>query len=71
MMVKEKDTEESKKSKRGTGFKGMSPERRREISAMGGKKAHQLGVAHKWNSETAKIAGRKGGSVSRRRKKKE
>lgn len=54
---------------KGRGFLSMSPERHREIARMGGKKAHALGTAHKWTSEEAKEAGRKGGRISRRRSK--
>lgn len=39
----------------------MTPERRKEISSMGGKKAHELGVAHEFNKEEAVIAGAIGG----------
>lgn len=54
------------KSKRG--FASMSPERRREIASMGGKKAHELGIAHQFTPEEARHAGRKGGmSVSQNR----
>lgn len=49
----------------GCGFASMSPEKKREIAAMGGKKAHELGVAHKFTSEEAQEAGRKGGKISR------
>ena len=52
------------------GFGSMSPEKKREIASKGGKAAHRLGVAHKWTSEEAQIAGRKGGLISRRRPKK-
>ena len=48
------------------GFASMTPEKKREIASMGGKAAHKLGVAHKWDSESARIAGRKGGAKSRR-----
>ncbi len=48
------------------GFETMSPERRREISALGGRAAHQKGKAHKWTSEEAQRAGRIGGKISRR-----
>lgn len=51
------------KSKRG--FASMTPERRKEIAAMGGRAAHEQGVAHEYTSEEAKVAGRKGGSMSR------
>ena len=43
------------------GFASMSKAKRQSIASMGGKKAHALGVAHKWNKETAAEAGRKGG----------
>ena len=54
---------------RGRGFASMSPEKKREIASKGGKAAHALGTAHKWTSEEAQAAGRKGGSISRRRSK--
>jgi general stress protein YciG len=47
----------------------MSPEKKREIASKGGKAAHAMGTAHKWTSEEAQAAGRKGGSISRRRPK--
>jgi general stress protein YciG len=52
---------------RGRGFASMSPEKKREIASKGGKAAHAMGTAHKWTSEEAQAAGRKGGSISRRR----
>ncbi|HVB61900.1 MAG TPA: KGG domain-containing protein [Ktedonobacteraceae bacterium] len=51
----------------GRGFASMSQEKKREIASKGGKAAHALGTAHKWTSEEAQSAGRKGGSISRRR----
>jgi len=53
----------------GRGFASMSSEKKREIASKGGKAAHALGTAHKWTSEEAQVAGRKGGSISRRRPK--
>jgi uncharacterized protein len=53
----------------GRGFASMSPEKNREIASKGGKAAHAMGTAHKWTSEEAQAAGRKGGSISRRRSK--
>lgn len=44
----------------------MSVERRREISAMGGKRAQQMGVAYRWNPRTGAAAGSKGGRATRR-----
>ena len=56
----------SEKSRRG--FAGMDAEKRRAISRKGGQTAHRLGSAHKFNSQEAAEAGRKGGrSVSRDR----
>jgi hypothetical protein len=54
---------------RGRGFASMSSEKKRGIASMGGKAAHAQGTAHRWTSEEAKSAGRKGGSISRRRPK--
>jgi uncharacterized protein len=53
----------------GRGFASMTAEKKREIASKGGKAAHALGTAHKWTSEEAQAAGRKGGSISRRRSK--
>lgn len=49
------------------GFASLSPERRREIAASGGRRGHQLGVAHRFTSEEAQAAGRIGGKISRRK----
>lgn len=46
----------------------MTPEQKREIASAGGRAAHAKGKAHKFDSETAKAAGSKGGkSVSQNR----
>jgi len=46
----------------------MDPAVQREIASKGGKAAHAQGVAHEFNSEEAREAGRKGGeAVSRDR----
>jgi general stress protein YciG len=47
------------------GFASMSPEKQREIASKGGRAAHQKGTAHEWTSDEARVAGRKGGQVSR------
>ena len=55
---------ESKNKGGGTsrrGFASMSPEKQRAIASKGGKAAHEKGTAHKFSSEEARIAGRKGG----------
>ena len=41
----------------------MDPKKQREIASKGGKMAHKLGRAHKFTSEEARIAGKKGGYV--------
>lgn len=43
------------------GFASMDKEQHREIASQGGKAAHKKGTAHKWTSETAREAGKKGG----------
>lgn len=45
------------------GFAAISPERQREIAAMGGKAAHARGTAHQFTPEEAVVAGRKGGKA--------
>lgn len=57
------DPNNSNTSKRG--FASMDEERQREIASKGGKAAHEKGTAHKFNSEEAREAGRKGGQASR------
>ena len=47
------------------GFAAMNPERQREIASKGGKASHANGTGHEWTSESARIAGSKGGKASR------
>lgn len=47
------------------GFASMSSEKQREIASKGGRAAHLKGTAHRWTSEEARHAGRKGGLISR------
>lgn len=54
-------TGERKKQRRG--FACMTPERVREIASKGGSRAHELGVAYRWNPETATKAGALGGKA--------
>lgn len=51
------------------GFASMSPERRREIARKGGFAAQAKGVAHRWDSIEASIAGRKGGMAGHAKRK--
>ena len=53
------------------GFASMTPEKKRDIASKGGKSAHALGRAHTWDVDEAREAGRKGGTMSRRRSKNE
>ena len=50
------------------GFASMDRAKQREIASKGGKAAHQKGTAHEWTSDEAREAGRKGGSVTGKRK---
>jgi hypothetical protein len=43
----------------------MSPDKRREIASKGGRTAHETGMAHQWDSDEARAAGKKGGHLSR------
>ncbi len=48
-------------NKKPIGFATMTPEKRQAIASMGGRASHAKGTSHKWTSETARLAGRKGG----------
>lgn len=50
------------------GFAAMDPERRKEISRMGGKAVSNENRSFSKNRELASEAGRKGGSVKREKK---
>lgn len=54
------------KLKRRQGFAALSREQRTAIASQGGRKAQQLGTAHRWSPEEAAVAGRKGGLASKR-----
>jgi len=43
------------------GFALMDREKVRELARLGGKAAHAQGRAHEWDSEEARVNGRKGG----------
>ncbi len=49
--------------KSGRGFASMNKDKQRMIASKGGKTAHKKGTAHKWTSEEARAAGRKGGKA--------
>lgn len=60
-MSDEIDEYPQKKTKGQQGFASMPKDRQREIASKGGRAAHQQGTAHEWDSEEARLAGRKGG----------
>jgi hypothetical protein len=43
----------------------MSADKQREIASKGGRAAHEKGTAHEWTPDEARVAGRKGGQISR------
>jgi len=48
------------------GFALMSRDQRRQIARVGGIASHQSGKCHEWNSEEARLAGRKGARARRK-----
>jgi general stress protein YciG len=56
-------------AKEDRGFASMDRTKQREIARKGGKAAHMKGTAHEWTSEEARLAGRKGGMASHKRRK--
>jgi general stress protein YciG len=60
--------EKNNRGKSERGFASMDKELQREIASKGGRAAHAQGVAHEFNSEEAREAGRKGGERSRGRR---
>lgn len=57
----------SQKGKSSRGFASMNKDKQRMIASKGGKTAHKKGTAHKWTSEEARAAGRKGGRARHRK----
>lgn len=64
-----KDSQQPNRRSKGLrGFAAMDGEKQRAIASMGGRAAHQQGVAHEFSSDEARMAGKKGGeAVSRNR----
>jgi len=60
-----KATSPSGKSMRG--FAAMDPAEQRRIASEGGRASHESGRGHRFTSEEARAAGRKGGQASRTR----
>lgn len=57
------DSKQRKSGKALRGFAAMDMEKQKAIASMGGRAAHQQGVAHEFSSEEARAAGRKGGEA--------
>ncbi len=55
----EDDLAKRKPGKKLTGFALLSPERRREVSRLGGKTCQEMGCGNSFTSETARKASRK------------
>jgi uncharacterized protein len=51
------------------GFASMSSATVSVIAQRGGKRAHELGVAHEFTSDEARVAGQRGGRASHAKKK--
>ncbi|SET11187.1 KGG domain-containing protein [Hymenobacter actinosclerus] len=52
-------------TKRPRGFAAMDPATQRRIASEGGRASHQSGRGHRFTSEEARAAGRKGGQATR------
>jgi general stress protein YciG len=50
--------------RRKRGFAAMDPKLVSELASRGGKAAQRAGTAHRFNSEEARVAGRKGGMAT-------
>jgi len=64
MTTKENQNPKSQESSK-RGFAGMDPEKQKAIASAGGKAAHAMGKAHKYNSKTGAAAGRKSHKLGR------
>jgi general stress protein YciG len=62
-----KQTSENPPAKRARGFAAMDPTQQRRIASEGGRASHESGRGHRFTSEEAREAGRKGGQASRSR----
>lgn len=58
------DAPPAPRKKQRRGFAAMDPAKQREIASKGGRASHAAGTGHEWNSDAARVAGRKGGLAS-------
>lgn len=61
---KQAPPQETPRKKQRRGFAAMDPAKQKEIASKGGKASHEKGTGHEWSSESARVAGRKGGLAS-------
>lgn len=52
----------------GQGFASMDSDKQHEIASAGGRAAHQKGTAHEFTPEEARIAGKKGGAATHKKR---
>jgi general stress protein YciG len=57
-------SQETEQPRRRRGFAAMDPKLVSELASRGGKAAQRAGTAHRFNSEEARVAGRKGGQAT-------
>jgi general stress protein YciG len=62
-MIRFSSTQEEHVEKQHRGFAAMDQRKQRLIASKGGRTAHERGTAHKWTTEEARAAGRKGGAA--------
>lgn len=67
MTITQDDISRGSTGQKRQGFATLPPERLRQIASQGGKRAHELGKAHKFTSEEAQSAGSKGGKARHER----
>lgn len=61
---------ETPTKQRGRGFASLPSAERSRIASVGGKAAWQQGTAHRWTSQEAQVAGRKGGNANAAKRRK-
>ncbi len=57
-------SQETEQPRRRRDFAAMDPKLVSELASRGGKAAQRAGTAHRFNSEEARVAGRKGGQAT-------
>ena len=57
-------SQETEQPRRRRGFAAMDPKLVSELASRGGKAAQRAGTAHRFNSDEARVAGRKGGQAT-------